>query len=86
MAESGQLVEQLQHPFTEQLSGPLLGFFTPPQQDVYLSEDIAFCRRYTQLTGRPIHALARENIGHIGEKTYRRATDMSLIMPERLPE
>ena len=66
--------------------GPLIGFFNAPEDDVYLSEDIAFCRRYTAITGNPIHALAREDIGHVGEAIYRRASDTSLIMPKTDPK
>lgn len=86
MVATGRLVEQRQHPFSGTLKGPLLGFFNAPQENLYLSEDIAFCRRYTALTGQPVYALAREDIGHVGEKIYRRATDVALIIPERLSD
>ena len=86
MATTGALAEQRQHPFADTLEGPLLGFFNAPQDNLYLSEDIAFCRRFTALTGQPIHALAREDIGHVGEQIFRRATDISLIMPKSAPE
>ena len=85
MAATGQLPEHRQHPFSDQLEGALIGFFNAPQEDLYVSEDIAFCRRFTALTGQPVHALAREDIGHVGEQIYRRASDVSLIMPKPAP-
>ncbi|MEM7690253.1 MAG: hypothetical protein AAF291_14635 [Pseudomonadota bacterium] len=82
MAADESVARQHPHPFPHRLEGPLIGFFNAPEEEAYLSEDIAFCRRYTSITGRPVHALAREDIGHVGEAIYRRATDISLIMPK----
>lgn len=72
---------QADHPFENRLRGPLLGFFNPPpSSDTYVSEDIAFCRRWRQAGGQ-VHALVREDIGHVGEKVYERDREAGLIMP-----
>lgn len=81
MAKSGRLDPKHPHPWPEQLKGPVLGFFAPFQDGPFLGEDLAFCRRYKEITGKPIYALAREDIGHVGEKTYRRDKNASLIVP-----
>jgi hypothetical protein len=56
-------------PFTGK---PLFGFFDPiPEKDAIMSEDLSFCKRWRDIGGQVI-ALLNEDIGHIGEKVYRR--------------
>lgn len=43
-------------------------FFAPIGE---LSEDYSFCERWRTLCGGTVHALAGENIGHIGAMTFR---------------
>lgn len=49
--------------------GPVYGFFDPIAPDV--SEDLSFCRRWASLCDGEIWALADEEIGHVGETTYK---------------
>jgi hypothetical protein len=82
LAASGSLAEQTDHPFPGRISGPLLGFFTPPARTgPYMSEDIAFCHRWRDACGGRVFALVREDVGHVGDKIYRRNTEINLIVP-----
>ena len=81
LAASGTVTSQTEHPFEHRLRGPLLGFFNPPAgETAYMSEDIAFCRRWRGFGGK-VHAFVREQIGHVGEKVYERDTLVGLILP-----
>jgi hypothetical protein len=53
------------------LSGPLYGFFDQMGSvDGPLSEDLAFCERWTSLCGGDVWALVDEKIGHIGQMEF----------------
>lgn len=82
LAATGQLSMLDDHPFPEQLSGPLPGFFSPPPgATAYVSEDYAFCQRWRDLCGGEIWALVREDVGHVGDHTFRRRIDADLLVP-----
>jgi hypothetical protein len=56
----------------ETFHGLVYGFFDPMiGQHQYISEDFSFCRRWTSLCGGEVWALIDQDIGHIGETTYR---------------
>lgn len=48
---------------------PIFGFFDPITPDV--SEDLSFCRRWASLCDGEVWALVDEEIGHVGETTFR---------------
>lgn len=51
----------------------IFGFFDPIQDgSAILAEDLSFCRRWRE-AGGTVRALFNEDIGHIGEFTYRRS-------------
>ncbi|AZO15241.1 MULTISPECIES: hypothetical protein [unclassified Mesorhizobium] len=54
-------------------SAPLhYGFFDPiATKSSYTSEDLSFCNRWTELCNGEICALVDEEIGHVGEFTYK---------------
>ncbi|WP_146770244.1 hypothetical protein [Mesorhizobium hawassense] len=51
---------------------PQYGFFDPiATKNSYASEDLSFCKRWSSLCNGEIHALVDEEIGHVGEFTYK---------------
>lgn len=73
MIATKQIRVQEQHTYRSNgLTGPLYGFFDAifdgPNE---LTEDFSFCIRYRKLCGGQVFAILDEDIGHIGEFTYR---------------
>lgn len=73
MIATGQIRTQAQHFYKSAgLTGPIYGFFDAvfdgPNE---ISEDFSFCLRYRKLCSGQVFAITDEDIGHIGEFTYR---------------
>lgn len=72
LAATGKLSSRSQHPFGHTLKGPVLGFFDPiPAETGYLTEDFSFCERWTSLCGGEVWGLASEDVGRVGNLTFR---------------
>lgn len=67
MRDSGKLTKYDRHP-VEDYNRPIFGFFDRPIES---GEDVAFCVRFREIVGEPVHALLTEDIGHVGFMTFR---------------
>lgn len=62
------------------LSGPLYGFFDLLKSDeLEGGEDLAFCWRFRTWCGGKVFAIIDEDIGHVGEFTYRAKLSDALV-------
>jgi len=68
----GSVKVQDKHDGSCGLKGPIYRFFDEFDDDsgMPLSEDYAFCTRYTRTTGRPVMAITDEWVKHVGRMVY----------------
>jgi len=76
-----EIARFVEHPFIDDYAEPIFGFFNGLPDGAWLSEDYAFCKRWTDLCGGEVWALVKEDIGHIGELVFRRDLGFDLLVP-----